>query len=334
MKKITSILFAALLFGCVVSVAQITNPNARAPKQKRHKQEQTKNSNQKHQVESKNRSSNNATRSDTVGDITNAGYDVTFDCNVSYASLYIDGVYHGKANGVYSLAYGAHSISVEAEGYNSYNSDIFVTTIRNVVTIKLNKKSYSSMNGIKGSSSSGIDFSSMTADQIRTMGDNYADYEDFVNAALCYQKLVDMGVHKANDLFTLSNYYLGVAAYSGNSAAMVSDALNKSQKYIDEVDKLVPGNIQIVNHKAKIAKFREGDVNNGAALSAYNELLSILDQQSNKSDYARYYMYAYNYLATYYFNKGDKSTAKHYYQKWLEYDPNNESLRNYVNSLN
>ena len=99
------------------------------------------------------------------------------------------------------------------------------------------------------------------------------------------------------------------------------------------MDKLVPENVQIVNQKAKIAKFREGDTNNGAALDAYNELLSILDKKENPADYARYYKYAYNYLATYYFTKGDKATAKTYYQKWLDFDPDNESLRNYVNSL-
>ena len=170
-------------------------------------------------------------------------------------------------------------------------------------------------------------------DLIRFMGDSYAETENFVKAAEYYQRLVDGGNHKSNDLFTLSNYYLGIASTEGMDAATVADAVAKSQKYIDEVDKLVPGNVQIVNQKAKIAKFREGDNNNGAALDAYNELLQILDQKENKADYARYYKYAYNYMATYYFNKGDKATAKTYYQKWLEYDPENESLRNYVNSL-
>ena len=170
-------------------------------------------------------------------------------------------------------------------------------------------------------------------DLIRFMGDSYADDENFVKAAEYYQRLVDSGNNKSNDLFTLSNYYLGIASTEGIDAATAADALAKSQKYIDDVDKLVPNNVQIVNQKAKIAKFREGDTNNGAALNAYNELLNILDQKENKADYARYYKYAYNYLATYYFSKGDKATAKTYYQKWLEYDPENESLRNYVNSL-
>ena len=178
-----------------------------------------------------------------------------------------------------------------------------------------------------------IELNPNNVDLIRFMGDSYADAENFVKAAEYYQRLVDSGNNKSNDLFTLSNYYLGVASTEGLDDAVKADALNKSQKYVDEVDKLVPGNVQIVNQKAKIAKFREGDNNNGAALDAYNELLSILDAKPDKSGYERYYKYAYNYLATYYFNRGDKAMAKTYYQKWLENDPENESLRNYVNSL-
>ncbi len=178
-----------------------------------------------------------------------------------------------------------------------------------------------------------IELNPNNAELIRFMGDSYADTENFVKAAEYYQRLVDSGNNKSNDLFTLSNYYLGIASTDSLDAAVKADALNKSQKYIDDVDKLVPGNVQIVNQKAKIAKFREGDNNNGAALAAYQELLGILDAKDNKADYARYYKYAYNYMATYYFNKGDKAAAKEYYQKWLEYDPDNESLRNYVKSL-
>ena len=178
-----------------------------------------------------------------------------------------------------------------------------------------------------------IELNPNNAELIRFMGDSYADTENFVKAAEYYQRLVDSGNNKSNDLFTLSNYYLGIASTDNLDAAVKADALNKSQKYIDDVDKLVPGNVQIVNQKAKIAKFREGDNNNGAALAAYQELLGILDAKDNKADYARYYKYAYNYMATYYFNKGDKAAAKEYYQKWLEYDPDNESLRNYVKSL-
>ena len=178
-----------------------------------------------------------------------------------------------------------------------------------------------------------IDLNPKNTDLIRNLGDSYAAAENYVKAAEYYQRLVDDGNNKSNDLFTLSNYYLGIADSEGIDAMTKADAIAKAQKYIDEVDKLVPENVQIVNQKAKIAKFREGDTNNGAALPAYQELLSILDKKENKADYARYFKYAYNYMATYYFTKGDKAMAKTYYQKWLEYDPENEALRNYVNSL-
>ena len=179
-----------------------------------------------------------------------------------------------------------------------------------------------------------IDLNPKNADLIRSLGDSYADAENYVKAAEYYQRLVDEGNHKSNDLFYLSNYYLGIATTDSLDAMTKADALSKSQKYIDEVDKLVPGNIRIVNQKAKIAKFREGDTNNGAALAAYQELLTILDGRDNTNgDYDRYYKYAYNYMATYYFAKGDKAMAKTYYQQWLKYDPQNDALRNYVNSL-
>ena len=178
-----------------------------------------------------------------------------------------------------------------------------------------------------------IELNPNNADLIRFMGESYAETQNYVKAAEYYQRLVDTGNHKSNDLFTLSNYYLGIADSEGVDPVLKADAIAKSQKYIEEVDKMVPGNVQIVNQKAKIARFLEGDTNNGAALPAYQELLSILDQKENKADYARYYKYAYNYMAIYYFTKGDKAMAKTYYQKWLEYDPENESLRNYVNSL-
>ena len=180
-----------------------------------------------------------------------------------------------------------------------------------------------------------LELNPSNTDLMRFMGDSYGAADNFVKAAEYYQRLVDMGkdYYKSNDFFTLSNYYLGIATTESLDAMTKADALAKSQKYIEEVDKMVPNNVQIVNQKAKIAKVREGDTNNGAALDAYMELLNILDKKEDKADYARYYKYAYNYLATYYFTKGDKASAKTYYQKWLEYDPENEALRNYVNSL-
>ena len=77
----------------------------------------------------------------------------------------------------------------------------------------------------------------------------------------------------------------------------------------------------------------EGEKNTGKACDAYNQLLKLLDSKEDKTGYDSYYISAYNYLANYEFNAGDKALAKTYYEKWLEHDPKNEALRKYVQSL-
>lgn len=188
-------------------------------------------------------------------------------------------------------------------------------------------------NGDRNQSKKAIDFSKMSEEQIRELGDNYADAENYVKAAECYQRLIDNGNYKPNDLFTLSSYYLDIANTEGMDSTTINDAINKSQRYNYAVDQLVPDNVLIVYQKAKIAKFREGNIPTGAALDAYNELLSILDKKEYKSDYARFYMHAYNYMATYYYISGEHKLAKVFYQKWLEYDPDNDALRKFVEGL-
>ena len=178
-----------------------------------------------------------------------------------------------------------------------------------------------------------IELNPNNTDLIRNLGDSYADAGDFLKAAAYYQKLVDNKNNSSNDLFTLSNYYYGIAAAENADAATVAKYLGLAKKYANELNELVPNNVQIVNQLAKLAKFEEGDTNKGAALAPYKQLLSILDAKEDRSGYDRYYKYAYNYLATYYFTKGDKEEAKQYYTKWLEHDPDNEPLRKYVESL-
>ena len=178
-----------------------------------------------------------------------------------------------------------------------------------------------------------IELNPNNADLIRFMGDSYADAENYEKAAEYYQRLVDEGINKSNDLYLLSRYYLNFASGEGVDPIKRDDAVAKAKKYVEEVDRLVPGNVLIVNQKANVARFIEGENNNGAAVGIYNELLNLLESKDDKDSYQRYFRSAYLYLGGYYFNKGDKATAKSYYQKCLEYDPDNDALRKYVNSM-
>ncbi|MBR5169652.1 MAG: tetratricopeptide repeat protein [Muribaculaceae bacterium] len=178
-----------------------------------------------------------------------------------------------------------------------------------------------------------IELNPNNADLIRFMGDSYADAENYEKAAEYYQRLVDEGINKSNDLYLLSRYYLNYAGSEGIDPIKKNEAVAKAQKYVEEVDKLVPNNVLIVNQKANVARFIEGDNNTGAAVGIYNELLNLLESKDDKDSYQRYFRSAYLYLGNYYFNKGDKATAKSYYQECLKYDPENEALRKYVNNM-
>lgn len=59
-----------------------------------------------------------------------SGYDVSFTCNVSSATLYIDGTSYGSVSGTRFLKTGLHSIKLEADGYEPLTSSIEVSSTK------------------------------------------------------------------------------------------------------------------------------------------------------------------------------------------------------------
>lgn len=56
------------------------------------------------------------------------GYDVTFNCNVSSATLSIDGKVKGSSNGTYYLKVGSHDVKLTATGYKTLTQSIKVSS--------------------------------------------------------------------------------------------------------------------------------------------------------------------------------------------------------------
>ena len=69
-----------------------------------------------------------------------AGYDVTFSCNVPSATLYIDGNANGNPSGSRFLKTGSHTIKVTANGYEEYSRQITVNRENRTCNISLVKK--------------------------------------------------------------------------------------------------------------------------------------------------------------------------------------------------
>ena len=69
-----------------------------------------------------------------------AGYDVTFSCNVPSASMSIDGVVNGTANGSRFLKTGNHTVKLSAEGYEDYSQSIVVNSAHRSFSVTMTKK--------------------------------------------------------------------------------------------------------------------------------------------------------------------------------------------------
>jgi tetratricopeptide (TPR) repeat protein len=166
---------------------------------------------------------------------------------------------------------------------------------------------------------------------LKDISGEYNELEDYANAAKYYQMYVDKGDYKVNDLFVLSKRYSNLAVTT-KDAAVKADAIAKSLKYVNEVNDKVPGDYRILGQKALVQSLV--GTNNRDAVDTYSQVLEILDKDSkNLSEHSDMYIKAYSYMAQYYFDKGDKATAKEYYRKWLQADPSNGDLRKYVDSL-
>ena len=69
-----------------------------------------------------------------------AGYDVTFTCNVPSASMAIDGIASGTANGSRFLKTGSHTVKLTADGYEDYSQSITVNSKQTSFSMTMTKK--------------------------------------------------------------------------------------------------------------------------------------------------------------------------------------------------
>ncbi|MDD2960811.1 MAG: hypothetical protein PHR45_01860 [Muribaculaceae bacterium] len=169
---------------------------------------------------------------------------------------------------------------------------------------------------------------------LKDLSSAYGSNEDYEKSALYYQKYVDAGDYSTNDLFVLAGKYQNVMATAKNDT-IKTEALNNAIKYIDIVIEKVPEDYRIQQRKARILMVSEGtEKKTGKALNAYKAMLGLLDKDAeNKVKNADAYKEAYNYIAGYELEMGNKAGAKEFYLKFLELDPTNTALKEYIDKL-
>ena len=176
-----------------------------------------------------------------------------------------------------------------------------------------------------------VEYNPNNIDLIRDLVDVYEQNENYVKAAEYYQKIVDSPECKANDLYLMSTKYFNVAATAKDDEALKQSSLEGARKYAALANEKVPGNYRIVQQQAKIENLAG---NMPEAVKYYNETLAILDAKENsKVDYKDVYIGIYANLARMAFESDDKAGARDIYLKWLDVDPENAALRDYVEKM-
>lgn len=168
-------------------------------------------------------------------------------------------------------------------------------------------------------------------DLVKQLSSAYNAVKKYEKAAQIYQKVIDSGDYKTNDLYVLAGRYMSHAATETDSLKKIA-AFDNAFKYIDLTLAKVSDDYRIHQRKARLYLTQSGP--SEASTDCYVTVLALLDKDpSNKEARKGDYTEAYNYIAAHFLKIGDVAKAKEFYLKYLELEPQNEALRKYVDSL-
>ncbi len=137
------------------------------------------------------------------------------------------------------------------------------------------------------------------------------------------------------------NDYIQQATFSFYAGVENKDNPEVAEKYytmtLDNANKakeILPDNYKPVKFAGDVAKQKAAeDQVASAAVPAYTEAIALLEASQDPSRYATDAKEMYNYMGNYYLDQKDVEKAKEYFNKYLQYDPNNEAYRKFVEGL-
>lgn len=207
------------------------------------------------------------------------------------------------------------------------------------------------------------------ANDYSTFGEVLFATGDTINAIQAYEQAIELQPENANRYKDLSDVYADIRNY-GKSAELMQAYMDKSEKpsindkvvtarrfnnagateadslkrieYLTNALNLVNEVLQEnINDKFPVASLKAVillSLNNQEmtpeVYDSFMESLQILDSNpDNKVNRQRDYINLYNRLGQYYLKIQDTEKAREYFNKYLEFDPDNDALRKFVDSL-
>lgn len=156
----------------------------------------------------------------------------------------------------------------------------------------------------------------------------------YIKAKDATQKYIDGGNFVTQDLVDLGNRWQNVAATSPVDSPEREAAITAAIAAVDQVIERVPDNFVPYRNKARMTLVKNGNKPSQETVDAYTKAIEILDADPEaKEKRVDVYREAYSQIAGYYIGEGDKASAKSWYLKMLELDPENQALRDYIDKL-
>ncbi|MCM1441710.1 MAG: hypothetical protein NC131_21245, partial [Roseburia sp.] len=170
----------------------------------------------------------------------------------------------------------------------------------------------------------------------KSLAMKYVDANNITKAAEAFRGYIDKidepGYNDYNQQATFS-FYAGVENKDNPEVA---------KSFFDEVlanaakmAAILPDNYKPKMLEGDVAKQTAPNEDEAAVVAQpkYEEALALLEKSQNPERYARDAKTLNMYLGNYYVKKDDIAKAKEYYNNFLKLEPDNEAVRNYVNSL-
>lgn len=130
------------------------------------------------------------------------------------------------------------------------------------------------------------------------------------------------------------SYYAGIENKQDNPAK-AEEYFKKAYDYATQMEAGLPGNYKPYKIYGDIAMQRAAtdDEVKTAAFPMYSEAAVLIEKSEDPSRYARDAKTIYNYLGNYYLDQKDVAKAKENFNKYLQYDPDNDAYRKFVEGL-
>lgn len=167
--------------------------------------------------------------------------------------------------------------------------------------------------------------------------------QDFEAANRNYIQSLDafkLYMEKAGDAATTQDHidlggrYQNVATTSPEDSPERLENITEAIKEIDFAISEAPNHFVPYRNKARMTIVKNNNKPSAETVEAYGQMLEILDREpENKTKRVDTYREAYNQTANYYLGEHDNETAKLWFGKMLEIDPENQALIEFIEKL-